>query len=126
MLCTCLKVLTSGYRSFGKAIIEQLSARGKVTTINMVDALIVNLFLGNHIANIVLLENAEGGKGRTLRLKFFDSFYGLNAAPGKLKRMYFLVQLLKAAGVNKEAGDMTVCINEVAGQMIVECPQMLR
>ena len=59
-------------------------------------------------------------------VKFSDSLYGLNAAPGKLKRMWFLVQLLKAAGVNKEAGDMTVCINAVAGQMIVEYPQMLR
>ena len=112
-------------RASGKAIIEQLSATGKVTTINMVDALIVNLCLGNHVANVELFEHAEGGKGRTLRLKFSDYFCGPNNAPGKLKRMWFLVQLLKAAGINKEAGDMKVCINAVAGQMIVECPQML-
>ena len=126
---TCIDYIPSGQegllRASGKAIIEQLSARGKVTTIDMVDALIVNLCLGCHIANIELFEHAEGGKGRTLRLKFSDNFYYPNRKTSKLKRMWFLVQLLKAAGVNKEAGDMKVCINAVSGQMIVECPQML-
>ena len=126
---TCIDYIPSGQqrllRPSGKAIIEQLSARAKVTTINMVDALIVNLCLGNHIAIVELFENAEGAKGRTLRLKFSDCFCDPNGEPSKLKRMWFLVQLLKAAGVNKEAGDMKVCINAVAGQMIVECPQML-
>ena len=126
---TCIDYIPSGQegllRASGKAIIEQLSPRGKVTTIEMVDALIVNLSLGCHIANIELFEHAEGGKGRTLRLKFSDNFYYLNRKTSKLKRMWFLVQLLKAAGVNKEAGDMKVCINAVAGQMMVECPQML-
>ncbi len=126
---TCIDYIPSGQegllRPSGKAIIEQLSARAKVTTINMVDALIVNLCLGNHIAIVELFENAEGAKGKTLRLKFSDCFCDPNGEPSKLKRMWFLVQLLKAAGVNKEAGDMKVCINAVAGQMIVECPQML-
>ena len=126
---TCIDYIPSGQegllRASGKAIIEQLTPRGKVTIIDMVDALIVNLCLGCHIANIELFEHAEGGKGRTLRLKFSDNFYYLDRKTSKLKRMWFLVQLLKAVGVNKEAGDMKVCINAVAGQMTIECPQML-
>ena len=108
-------------RASGKASIEQIL--DKVTLINMVDALIVNLRLGNHIATIELLENAEGGKGRTLRLKFSDIFTR-GGKSGKLKRMWFLVQLIKETGVNKYAGDMKVCINPTVGEMTVECSRM--
>ena len=111
-------------RASGKASIEQLPFN--MTLINMVDALIIHLYLGAHFAAIELFENAEGGKGRTLRLKFSDSFIGTGGSktPGKLKRMWFLVQLLKATGVNKDAGDTKVCINAAVGEIIVECSRM--
>ena len=120
---TCVDYIRPGeeglLRASGKKYIEQLSV--KVTLINMVDALIINLRLGMHVAAIELHENAEGGKGRTLRLKFSDVVRADgSSSPGKLKRMWFLVQLLKATGVNKDAGDTKVCINGAAGKMIVE------
>ena len=112
-------------RPSGKACIEQLSKKS-TTIINMDGALIVNVCLGEHISVIELLENAEGGKGRTLRLTFSDKFYDAHGGnnPGQLARMWFLVQLLKAAGVNRHASDMKVDINAVAGAMTVEFSRM--
>ncbi|WP_257265713.1 DUF4116 domain-containing protein, partial [Endozoicomonas sp. ONNA2] len=96
------------------------------TVIGMADALIVNLKLGYHAGLIELLEHAEGGKGRTLRLKYSDRFFKPDGSdePGKLKRMWFLVQLLKAIELDKNACSMTVSCNTVAGKLIIECPQM--
>ena len=112
-------------RPSGKACIEQLSKK-PTTIINMDGALIVNVCLGEHLSVIELLENAEGGKGRTLRLTFSDKFYDAHGGnnPGRLARMWFLVQLLKAAGVNKHASDMKVGINAEAGAMTVEFSRM--
>ena len=111
-------------RSSGLASIEQGQVRA--TLINMVDALIVNLHLGEHIATIELLENASGGRGRILRLKYTDKFADAEGGleTGKLKRMWFLARLLKATGVNKDAGDTKVRLNPAAGEITVECSQM--
>ena len=112
-------------RPFGKACIEQLSNNPK-TVVNMDGALIVKVCLGGHTSVIELLENAEAGKGRTLRLTFSDQIYSTHGSdkPGKLARMWFLVQLLKAAGVHKHASDMKVGINAEAGAMTVEFSRM--
>ena len=111
-------------RESDKASIEQLSV--KVSLINMVDALIVNLCFGTQFATIKLLENAEGGKRRTLRLNYSEEFHEVDGSdnPGKLKRMWFLVQLLKATGVNKDAGETKVCVNAAAREVTVECSRM--
>ena len=125
---SCVDFIPAGeegiLRESNKASIEQLSV--KTTIISMVDALIVNLRLGTHIAAIELLENAEGGKGRTLRLNYSEEFDNADGSdkPGKLKRMWFLVQLLKATGVNKDAGETTVSVNAAAREVIVECSRM--
>ncbi|WP_257274929.1 hypothetical protein, partial [Endozoicomonas sp. SESOKO4] len=95
----------------------------KVTVISMDDALIVNLKLGGHVALVELLENAEGGKGRTLRLKFSDEF-DKAFGTGKLQRVWFMAQLLKAIELDENADDMKLTCNPVARQLIVECPGM--
>ncbi|WP_257292580.1 hypothetical protein, partial [Endozoicomonas sp. ONNA1] len=93
--------------------------------ISMDEALIVNMKLGIHVSLIELLEQAEGGKGRTLRLKFTDEFASDSSyKSGKLKRMWFLAQLLKAIGLNENAGTVNMSCNAVAGEMIVECSRM--
>ncbi|WP_257279735.1 PEP/pyruvate-binding domain-containing protein [Endozoicomonas sp. ISHI1] len=104
--------------------IEKLGVQA--TVVSMVDAMIVNLEFGNHVGIIELLEHAEGGKGRTLRLKFSDQFYNPDGSdqPGRLKRMWFLVQLLKAIELDKNADGMKLSCNAVAGEIIVECPRM--
>ncbi|WP_257287418.1 DUF4116 domain-containing protein [Endozoicomonas sp. SESOKO2] len=96
------------------------------TVIIMDDALIVNLELGHHVGLIELLEHAEGGKGRTLRLKFSDRFKRADGSdgPGKLKRMWFLTQLLKAINLDEHADSMKFSCNAVAGEIIVECSNM--
>ncbi|WP_422133474.1 PEP/pyruvate-binding domain-containing protein [Endozoicomonas sp. ALD040] len=96
------------------------------TVVTMEGALIVNMKFGEHWGLIELLEKAEGGKGRTLRLKFSDTFHPSDGSeePGKLKRMWFLVQLLKAIELDENADSMKLSCNAVAGQIIVECPRM--
>ncbi|WP_257291260.1 DUF4116 domain-containing protein [Endozoicomonas sp. ONNA1] len=107
-----------------KVSIAELGCSG--TVVIMDDVLIVNLKLGSHVCLIELLECAEGGKERTLRLKFSDQFYisdGIDRK-GKLKRMWFLVQLLRALELDKNSDSMKVSFNAVAGEILVECPRM--
>ena len=107
-----------------KTAIEKLNCT--VAVASMDGALIVNLKLGNHQSIIELLECAEGVKGRTLRLTFSDLFSRPDGSdsPGALKRMWFLVQLLKAIKLDKNTGGMTLSCNAEAGKITVECPQM--
>ena len=107
-------------RPSGKALIEKIGYPGS-TVVSMADALIANIKNLNHICSIELLEKAEGGKGRTLRLKFSDQFD--NHISGKLKRMWFLTQLLRAIEFDK-AGSMQLSSNPVTGHLIVECSHM--
>ncbi|WOG25670.1 PEP/pyruvate-binding domain-containing protein [Endozoicomonas sp. 8E] len=99
------------------------------TVITMDEAVILNLQLGSHMSLIELLERAEGGKGRTLRLTFSDQFDfdgdGEKDKSHKFTRMWFLAQLLKEIKLDKNAGTMKLSCNAVAGEMIVECPQMI-
>ncbi|WOG25645.1 DUF4116 domain-containing protein [Endozoicomonas sp. 8E] len=105
----------------GKASMDGLRLSG--TVISMDEAVIVNLELGCHVGLIELLENADGGKGRTLRLKFSDQFNTPDGVgkTGKFNRVWFLVQLLKAIELNKDADSMHVNGNAVAGEITVEC-----
>ncbi|WOG25662.1 DUF4116 domain-containing protein [Endozoicomonas sp. 8E] len=107
-----------------KASMEELELSG--TVISMDEAVIVNLELGSHVGLIELLEQADGGKGRTLRLTFsdkFDATYDYDK-PGKFRRMWFLAQLLREIELDKDADSMKLSCNAVAGEMIVECPRM--
>ncbi|WP_257287590.1 MULTISPECIES: DUF4116 domain-containing protein, partial [unclassified Endozoicomonas] len=106
-----------------KASMKELGLSG--TVISMDKAVIVNLKLGCHVGLIELLEHAEGGKGRTLRLTFSDNFDVTDYdKSGKFRRMWFLAQLLKEIGLDKNAGSMKLSCNAVAGKMTIECPRM--
>ncbi|WP_422492085.1 DUF4116 domain-containing protein [Endozoicomonas sp. ALD068] len=107
-----------------KVLIAESELSG--TVITMDEALIVNLKLGSHVGLIELLEQAEGGKGRTLRLTFSDQFDRTDYADksGKFRRMWFLAQLLKEIKLDENADPMKLCCNAVAGEMIVECSRM--
>ena len=110
-------------RPFGKAAIKKCQALTSVVTI-MDDALIVNMTLRNHVGLIELLEQAEGGKGRTLRLRFSDEFDADDSPSSRFKRAWFLAQLLKVIELDKDAGRLKLSCNAVVGEMIVECTQM--
>uniref|UniRef100_UPI0021488F26 DUF4116 domain-containing protein n=1 Tax=unclassified Endozoicomonas TaxID=2644528 RepID=UPI0021488F26 len=107
-----------------KTSIKALGCSG--TVISMDEAVIVNLNLGSHVSLIELLENAEGGKGRTLRLKFSDDFDRTDndEKSGKFRRMWFLAQLLKEVELDKNADSMKLSCNAVAGEMNIECSRM--
>ncbi|WP_257287265.1 DUF4116 domain-containing protein, partial [Endozoicomonas sp. SESOKO2] len=111
-------------RASAKASMEELELSG--TVISTDEVVIVNLELGSHVGLIELLERAEGGKGRTLRLRFSDQFNGTDDddQSGKFSRMWFLAQLLKKIELDKNAGSMKLSCNAVAGEMTVECPRM--
>ncbi|WOG28867.1 hypothetical protein [Endozoicomonas sp. 8E] len=111
-------------RPSDKAFIEEAGKSGTVVSTD--DALIVNLKLGTHMSVIELLEQADGGKGRTLRLKLSDEFNKPDKGfkSGKLKRMWFLAQFLKAIELDENSDPMKISCNAVAGEITIECPQM--
>ncbi|WP_257292701.1 PEP/pyruvate-binding domain-containing protein, partial [Endozoicomonas sp. ONNA1] len=111
-------------RASDKASMKKLGLSG--TVVSMDDALIVNLKLGSHVGLVELLEHADGGKERTLRLRFSDQFEEPDGVDedGKLKRMWFLVQSLKAIGLDENSDSMKLGCNAVAGEITVECPRM--
>ncbi|WP_422451701.1 DUF4116 domain-containing protein [Endozoicomonas sp. ALC066] len=111
-------------RQSSRAFMEESGLSG--TLISMDEALIVNLDLGSHVSLIELLERAEGGKGRTLRLTFSDQFVSTDYAgkSGKLMRMWFLAQLLREIKLADNPDNMKLSYNAVAGEIIVECSRM--
>uniref|UniRef100_UPI00214751EB DUF4116 domain-containing protein n=2 Tax=unclassified Endozoicomonas TaxID=2644528 RepID=UPI00214751EB len=108
-----------------KASLDALMILNGVVII-MDEALIVNLRLGSHVSVIELLEHAEGGKGRTLRLKYSDQFGSADdrITRGKFKRMWFLVESLKAIELDENADSIKLNCNAIAGEIIVECPRI--
>ncbi|WP_257279750.1 DUF4116 domain-containing protein [Endozoicomonas sp. ISHI1] len=91
--------------------------------LNMVDAAFINATLGVHVCTIAMLEQAEGGKGRTLRLDISDNFSqdGKNKhLQGKLKRFWFLVQTLRSASIDRSSRPMAISFNQSAGKMTIE------
>nr|WP_286198284.1 DUF4116 domain-containing protein [Salinisphaera sp. G21_0] len=95
--------------------------------LNMVDAAFVNAKIGVHVCTITMLEQAEGGKGRTLRLDISDNFsqHPENIhLQGKLKRFWFLVQTLRCASIDRKSRPMAISFNQNAGKMTIECTQV--
>ncbi|WP_448216835.1 DUF4116 domain-containing protein [Endozoicomonas sp. 2B-B] len=95
----------------------------ELSVLNMVDAAFVNATLGVHICTITMLEQAEGGKGRTLRLNISDDFSQDKKnehLQGKLKRFWFLVQTLRCASLDKSSRPMAISFNQSAGKMTIE------
>lgn len=95
--------------------------------LNLVDAAFINATLGVHVCTITMLEQAEGGKGRTLCLDLSDNFSNdanNSHLQGKLKRFWFLVQTLRCASVDENSRPMAIRFNQSAGKMIIEYTQV--
>ncbi|WP_257291776.1 DUF4116 domain-containing protein, partial [Endozoicomonas sp. ONNA1] len=95
--------------------------------LNMVDAAFINANLGVHVCTIAMLEQAEGGKGRTLRLDISDHFSQDEEnkhLQGKLKRFWFLVQTLRCASIDRSSRPMSISFNQNAGKMTIEYTQV--
>ncbi|WP_422133554.1 DUF4116 domain-containing protein [Endozoicomonas sp. ALD040] len=99
----------------------------RLRMLNMVDAAFVSAKLGVHVCTISMLEEAEGGRGRTLRLDISDNFSenGFNThLQGKLKRFWFLVQTLRCASIDSDSLPMAISFNKNAWKMTIEYTQV--
>ncbi|WP_422137860.1 DUF4116 domain-containing protein [Endozoicomonas sp. ALC020] len=99
----------------------------KLSVLNMADAAFATISLGVHVCTITMLEQAEGGKGRTLRLDISDDFSQDQRnihLQGKLKRFWFLVQTLRCASIDENSRPMAICFNQSTGKITIECNQV--
>jgi hypothetical protein len=90
----------------------------------MNNAIIVTAQLGIHVCTIEMLEQAEQGKERTLKLKLSDKFVDDGHYQGKLKRFWFLVQILHNLGFADNASEMKVSVEEFTGIITIEIPHI--
>ena len=81
---------------------------------------IITMQLGAHACTIEMLERAEAGKERTLKLHFSDNFVGNFLYQGKIKRLWFLTQILNNLDFNKDASDIKTSIMESTGGILIE------
>ena len=127
---TLVNVLSEGvFGLLNDDCIQALTQLNALTLrmLNMADAAFINAKLGVHVCTITMLEQAEGGKGRTLCLDISDDFS--NEADnrhlqGKLRRFWFLVQTLRCASVDENSRPMDIRFNQSAGKMIIEYTQV--
>ena len=99
----------------------------KLRMLNMADAAFINASLGIHNCTITMLQQAEGGKGRTLRINISDNFSqdeNNRNLQGKLKRFWFFVQTLRCASIDNNSQPMAISFNESMGKMTVEYTQI--
>ncbi|WOG25541.1 DUF4116 domain-containing protein [Endozoicomonas sp. 8E] len=99
----------------------------KLGVLNMADAAFATISLGDHVCTISMLEQAEGGKGRTLRLDISDDFSQDQKnihLQGKLKRFWFLVQTLRCASIDESSRPMAISFNQSPGKLTIECTQV--
>ena len=102
--------------------IYNISSNNKVIVLD--DIVIVNAQLGHHACVIELLEHAEAGKNRTLRLQLSDNFMETANYQGKLKRFWFLQQLLKNISLDENSTKIQVEVNQVSEILKVQCTQI--
>ena len=94
-----------------------------LSMLNMESAACINAKFELHICTITMLEQAEGGKGRALRLDFSDNLNDIHEL-GKLKRFWFLVQTLRCASLDKDSRPMAISFNQSAWKMTIEYTQV--
>jgi phosphohistidine swiveling domain-containing protein len=104
--------------------IEPLSSQYETKIIVLGRSIMVEAKLGVHACTIEMIEDAEGGKGRLLRLKLSDDFTNLNGSNyvGKLKRFWLLSQVLHNLNIDKESAGMQASVSEATGILTVEVP----
>ena len=95
------------------------SLRCKKVTLNLPGVLITSLELGIHKAVVEMLEAAEGGKGRTLRVRFSDDIRA-DRLQGVLKRFWFLAYSLKRLSLGGEGNTPTIKTCKVTGEIFIE------
>ena len=102
------------------ALLNNIHVYGTPTIVIMENIVIVTIQLGIHICTIEMLEHAEAGKERTLKLKLSDDFTKYGYWQGKLKRFWLFAQILNNIGFTKNASDIKTSVEESTGILSIE------
>ena len=88
----------------------------RATAVNLDGALILSAALGNHQCVIENIDQGDGGKGRTVRIKFSDAIAdgGLHVN-GKLRRMLLIALLIEAMSEKKPE----IQLNAITGDLVI-------
>ncbi|WP_253705262.1 DUF4116 domain-containing protein [Endozoicomonas ascidiicola] len=90
---------------------------GEVTILNLPTAFRLNARLGMHVCEVGMFEQAEGGKGRKIKLTLSDNFSSGHAS-GKYQRCFFLVSGLLAEGMDRNR--MTLNFDRATGKLSLD------
>nr|WP_256493315.1 DUF4116 domain-containing protein [Endozoicomonas sp. SCSIO W0465] len=101
--------------------LRQFSAKS-LTVLNLPDCTRLSIQLQHHACTIDLLEQADSGKQRTLRLCYSEPLSGESKERrrGKLQRVWFLAQTLSQYQKNCGFNAREVHFNEQTGQVLFE------
>ena len=93
-----------------------------VTVLSMPDCTRLSIQLLRHACTIDLLEQADGGKQRTLRLCYSEALAGASKQKrhGKFLRVWFLTQTLSQYQKNSGFNASNIHFNEQTGQVLLE------
>ena len=93
----------------------------RVTALTMPDYVQMAIRLHYHACSVELLTQAEGGKERTLRLRYSEDFgRGTDTANGKWQRLWHLAQTLAQSPPAAGLGAPDIAYNEQARQILFE------
>jgi hypothetical protein len=95
---------------------EKVNRKGDITIFD--DAITASFNLGVHKCTIEMLQQADGGKGKTLKLQLSDNFLATKNYQGKLKRFFMITQMLK--NINPDNTGLNISVNEATGMIEVE------
>ena len=109
------------FNSAYRETLRRLVAR-RVTVLTMPDYARLTTQLQQHACTIELLEQADGGKQRTLRLCYAEGLAGVNkrSRRGKFLRLWFLTQTLSRNQENSGFNTPNIHFNEQTGQVLLE------
>ena len=92
----------------------------RVTVLNMPDYVQMAIQLQCHACSVELLTQAEGGRERTLRLRYSEDFGRDSSINGKWRRLWYLVQTLAQSPPAAGPGVPDITYNEHAHQILFE------
>ena len=96
------------------------SSASRVTVLIMPDYVQMAIQLQNHACSIELLTQAEGGKARTLRLRYGEDFAGNSHKTGMWLRLWYLAQTLVKSPPTASLGAPDIVYNDQSHQILCE------
>ena len=97
-----------------------MMAADRVTVLNMPDYVQVAIQLQCHACSVELLRQAEGGRERTLRLRYGEDFVDNNHIKGMWNRLWYLTQTLVKSPPTVTLGAPDIVYNDQLHQILCE------